>query len=122
MEHEAPEANKKIADVSHLKDSIMSMFSTALNALVCKVNEHQIGQGVDDFGGIVGEVVILEAVSNAGHVVLTRLVYLLTPLQSRSDWIPKARLIWRWVSNRRKPCWHFCGTRTLIEVIDAKSK
>ena len=59
VEHEAAKADQKIAKVRNLEDGVMAMFSAAFDALVGEIDEHEVGQGVDDLGGIVGGIVVL---------------------------------------------------------------
>lgn len=61
MEHEATKSHEKISKIRHFKNGVVPMFSATLDTFVCEVDEHEIGQGVDEFGGIVGGIVVLPA-------------------------------------------------------------
>lgn len=59
MEQEAARADYKIATESDQEDLIMSVATTADDALDTQPHEKQVGQGVDDLGGVNGGIVVL---------------------------------------------------------------
>ena len=81
VEHEAAEANEKIAKISNLEDGIMAVVSAALDALVGKIDEHEIGQGVDDLGGIVGGIIVLRTLGVGIQSQQRGGLYFFTPLK-----------------------------------------
>jgi hypothetical protein len=59
MKHEASQSDEEVSIICNLEDGGMAMFPATLDTLVCQVDEHEIGQGIDDLGGIVGSIVVL---------------------------------------------------------------
>src|SRR5271156_6654955 len=59
MEHEAAGPNKKISNICHEKDGIVAMFPAAFDPFISQPYEHEIGQGVYDFGRVVSGIVVL---------------------------------------------------------------
>ncbi len=101
MEHEAADSDKKVAEVCDLEDHVMAMFSTTVDAGVCEIHEHQIRQGVDDLGGVVCRIIVLVTSIPAAFFCRFVFSYLFAPLEGASYRVPEARLIRRWVRNRR---------------------
>lgn len=123
MKHEASEPDEEIAIVCHFKNRVMAIFSTALDALVCQIYKHEIGQRVNDFSRIVGDIVVLGLSANYNITVRGHnFGYLFTPLQSRGDRIPESRLVRRRVWNGRKPGRHFDESKLYQSYAKHKSK
>lgn len=59
MEHEAAESHEQITVVGDLKDSVVVVPATALDSFPGAIPEHEIREGVHDFGGVVGGIVVL---------------------------------------------------------------
>ena len=59
MKHETPKADEEIAIVCNLEDCVVALLSAALDSSVCEVDEHEIGEGIDDLGGVVCGIVVL---------------------------------------------------------------
>ena len=86
MEHKATDTDEEVAKVRDAEDCVMTVVAARSDAPVGKVEEHQIGEGVDDFGGVVGQIVVF-----------------FTPLESRCHGIPVTRLIGWWVGYGEEP-------------------
>lgn len=76
VEHETPKPDQKVAIICNLKDGVVAIFSATFDTLICEIDKHEVGQRVDDFGRVVGNIVVL-----------------FTPLESRGDRVPKPGLI-----------------------------
>ena len=59
MEHEASEANAEVSSICDNEDRVMTIFTTAVYALVGEVDEHDICQCVDNLGSVVCGIVVL---------------------------------------------------------------
>lgn len=59
MEQEAPGANDKITAVGDKENLVMLMPATAQNSLDAEPHKQQVGQGIDDLGGVDGRIVVL---------------------------------------------------------------
>lgn len=69
MEQEAPGANDEITAVSDEEDLIMLMPATAQDSLDTEPHKQQIGQGIDDFGGVDGRIVVLSSNTMSGLAI-----------------------------------------------------
>ena len=79
VEHETTESNQEVANIGHLKDCIMAMFSATFDTFVGKIEEHEIREGVDDLGRVVcGIIVLLTSV----HLAPDSNVLFLVPLHT----------------------------------------
>lgn len=103
VEHEAPESHEEISEVCDFKDRVVAMCPAALDSFICQVDEHNIGQGIYDLGGVVGQVVVLAASPLMRALPNTEgglsCAYLFAPLERRRDRIPETRLVGRRVRN-----------------------
>ena len=43
MEHEAANTDQEISDIGNSKDGVMAIFVTALDSLICQVQEEKVG-------------------------------------------------------------------------------
>jgi hypothetical protein len=59
VEHEAANSNKKVPKIGDGKDGVVAMLSAAFDTFVCKVQEEQIGQRIDNLGRVVRCIVFL---------------------------------------------------------------
>jgi hypothetical protein len=59
VEQETPRSHDEIPQISDFEDSIMSMTTTTEEPFDTKPHEQQVGQGVDDLGGVFGGIVVL---------------------------------------------------------------
>ena len=59
MEQEAPGANDEITAIGDEENLVMFMSATAQNSLNAEPHKQQVGQGIDDLGGVDGSIVIL---------------------------------------------------------------
>jgi len=73
VEGEAAGADDQVADEGEQEDAVMVLLQAVGDAAVGEVDEEQVGEGVDDLGG-----------------VLSGIVVLLAPVQSRGDGRPVA--------------------------------
>ena len=59
MEHERAGADEEVANKGYEEDAVMFVAYTVYDALDPEIEEHEIGKGIDDFGGVYGGVVVL---------------------------------------------------------------
>lgn len=59
MEQETPGANDKITTVGDEENLVMLMPATAQNSLDPEPHKQQVGQCIDDLGGVDGRIVVL---------------------------------------------------------------
>lgn len=59
MEAEAPNADEQHIEECKLTCQIVSVLATISDALDCKMKEKEVGQTVDDLGGVSGGIIIL---------------------------------------------------------------
>lgn len=107
MEQKAPRANDQIANEGKQEDRVMLILYTAEDTLEAKPHEHEIGESVDDFGGVDGRIVILQRcemniftwsrrldwllsmICRQRYINWHRYAYLFAPIQSRRDRTPE---------------------------------
>ena len=63
MKAEAAKPDQQVAKKSDHEDSIMPMFDAVVQSSQSKIEKHDVGECVDDFGRIVGGIIILNHVS-----------------------------------------------------------
>lgn len=67
MEEKAPGSNNEIATVRDEEDLVMLVSNTTPDALDAEPHKQQVGEGVDDFGGVDGRIVILSHGTGISH-------------------------------------------------------
>jgi len=70
MKAEAAKAYQQIAKKGDDEYSVMSMFKAVAYSSQPKIEEHEVGECVDDFGRILGGVIILKHVSTSQRAEL----------------------------------------------------
>lgn len=79
VKEEAPRPDDQVADEGEQEDAIVILLQAIGDAAVGEVDEEQVGEGVDDLGGVLGGIVVFFA-----------------PVQSRGDGSPVAIIAgWR---------------------------
>jgi hypothetical protein len=85
VEEEATRPDDQVADEGEQEDAVMGLLEAVGDAAVGEVDEEQVGEGVDDLGGVFGGVVVL-----------------LAPVQGRGDGCPVAIVAGWWVGDAGK--------------------
>jgi len=77
------------------------MLDAVGDSAICKVDEDEVGKGIDDLGNIGSRIVVLYERSGFSRVIDNALwlslgmIYLFTPLKRRCDWSPVSLARWR---------------------------
>ena len=61
VEEEAAGADDQVADEGEQEDAVVVLLQAVGDAAVGEVDEEQIGEGVDDLGGVLGGIIVLFA-------------------------------------------------------------
>jgi len=94
----------------------MSIAATADDTLDAQPHKQQVGQGVDNLGGVNGRIVVLDErcqSQTSGINKETKRTYLLTPVESRSNRTPESSLTRRIWDEGQRP--HFVDCRCCEE-------
>ena len=86
MEHETADTHEEIPKVRDAEDGVVAVGAARSYTFVGKVDEHGVCQGINDLGGVVGQVVVFFA-----------------PLEGAGDGVPVAGLVGRRVGDRGQP-------------------
>ena len=86
VEHEAAEAHEEVAPVGDDEDGVVAVLAAGFHTLVGQPDEHEVGERVDDFSRVVGEIIVF-----------------FTPLQRRGYRVPESGLVRCWVGDGREP-------------------
>ena len=54
MKHEAAYSDEEVPEIRDAEDGVVAVGLARLDSAVGEVDEHQVGEGIDDLGGIVG--------------------------------------------------------------------